>query len=114
MDRIWLWVYYNKIATYPIFYLLKGTIPQMLDCPASRIGRHCHFFCPVRQCQFSRCFLHTLHELLSKLLTGVHIGDHINIEAYYRGCKGDARSLDHSSHALELEQTDVAKCSCVG
>ena len=23
-DRIWLWVYYNKIPIYPIFYLLKG------------------------------------------------------------------------------------------
>ena len=24
MDRIWLWVYYNQIPIYPIFYLLKG------------------------------------------------------------------------------------------
>ena len=24
VDRIWLWVYYNKIHIYPIFYLLKG------------------------------------------------------------------------------------------
>ena len=24
VDRIWLWVYYNKIPMYPIFYLLKG------------------------------------------------------------------------------------------
>ena len=24
MDRIWLWVYCNKIPIYPIFYLLKG------------------------------------------------------------------------------------------
>ena len=24
VDRIWLWVYYNKIPLYPIFYLLKG------------------------------------------------------------------------------------------
>ena len=24
VDRIWLWVYYNKIPIYPIFYLLKG------------------------------------------------------------------------------------------
>ena len=26
VDRIWLWVYYNKIPLYPMFYLLKGTI----------------------------------------------------------------------------------------
>ena len=24
VDRIWLWVYYNKIPIYRIFYLLKG------------------------------------------------------------------------------------------
>ena len=24
VDRIWLWVYYNKIPIHPIFYLLKG------------------------------------------------------------------------------------------
>ena len=24
VDRIWLWVYYNKIPIYPIFYLLQG------------------------------------------------------------------------------------------
>ena len=24
VNGIWLWVYYNKIAVYPIFYLLKG------------------------------------------------------------------------------------------
>ena len=24
VDRMWLWVYYNKIPIYPIFYLLKG------------------------------------------------------------------------------------------
>ena len=24
VDRIWLWVYYNKIPLYPIFYLLEG------------------------------------------------------------------------------------------
>ena len=24
VDRIWLWVYFNKIPIYPIFYLLKG------------------------------------------------------------------------------------------
>ena len=24
VDRKWLWVYYNKIPNYPIFYLLKG------------------------------------------------------------------------------------------
>ena len=24
VDRIWLWVYHNKIPIYPIFYLLKG------------------------------------------------------------------------------------------
>ena len=24
MNRKWLWVYYNKILIYPIFYLLKG------------------------------------------------------------------------------------------
>ena len=24
VDRIWLWVYNNKIPMYPIFYLLKG------------------------------------------------------------------------------------------
>ena len=26
VDRIWLWIYYNKIPMYPILYLLKGTI----------------------------------------------------------------------------------------
>ena len=26
VDRIWLWVYHNKIPIYPIFFLLKGTI----------------------------------------------------------------------------------------
>ena len=26
-DRIWLWVYYNKIPIYPKFYLLKGDYP---------------------------------------------------------------------------------------
>ena len=25
VDRTWLWVYYNKIPRYPIFYLLKGS-----------------------------------------------------------------------------------------
>ena len=25
VDRIWLWVYCNKIPIYPIFYLLKET-----------------------------------------------------------------------------------------
>ena len=52
VDRIWLWVYYNKIPIYPIFYLLnkipiypifyllKGTIdtehlrPWSKDAPA--------------------------------------------------------------------------------
>ena len=24
VDRIWLWVHYEKIPIYPIFYLLKG------------------------------------------------------------------------------------------
>ena len=24
VDRIWLWVYHNKIPIYPIFYLLTG------------------------------------------------------------------------------------------
>ena len=24
VDRIWLWVYYNKIPLYPIFYLHSG------------------------------------------------------------------------------------------
>ena len=24
VDRVWLWVYYEKIPIYPIFYLLKG------------------------------------------------------------------------------------------
>ena len=24
VDRIWIWVSYNKIPIYPIFYLLKG------------------------------------------------------------------------------------------
>ena len=24
VDRMWLWVYQNKIPKYPIFYLLKG------------------------------------------------------------------------------------------
>ena len=24
VDRIWLWVYHNKVPTYPIFHLLKG------------------------------------------------------------------------------------------
>ena len=23
-DRIWLWVYFNNIPIYPVFYLLKG------------------------------------------------------------------------------------------
>ena len=23
VDRIWLWVYYNKMSIYPLFYLLK-------------------------------------------------------------------------------------------
>ena len=23
VDRIWLWVHYNKIPIYPVFYLLK-------------------------------------------------------------------------------------------
>ena len=23
-DRIWIWIYYNKIPIDPIFYLLKG------------------------------------------------------------------------------------------
>ena len=27
VDRMWLWVYYNKIPIYPIFYLLKGDYP---------------------------------------------------------------------------------------
>ena len=31
VDRIWLWVYYNKIPIYPIFYLLKG------DCRFARL-----------------------------------------------------------------------------
>ena len=26
VDRIWLWVYYNKTPIYPIFYLLKGAL----------------------------------------------------------------------------------------
>ena len=26
VDRIWLWVYYNKIPIYPMFYLLKGEL----------------------------------------------------------------------------------------
>ena len=30
VDRIWLWVYYNKIPIYPIFYLLKGTVGLMV------------------------------------------------------------------------------------
>ena len=24
VDRIWLWLYYNKIPIYPVFYLRKG------------------------------------------------------------------------------------------
>ena len=24
VDRIWLWVYHNKLPRYPTFYLLKG------------------------------------------------------------------------------------------
>ena len=31
VDRIWLWVYDNKIPIYPIFYLLKG------DCKPSTL-----------------------------------------------------------------------------
>ena len=30
VDRIWLWVYYNKILIYPIFYLHKGTMRAMV------------------------------------------------------------------------------------
>ena len=30
VDRIWLWVYYNKIPIYPIFYLLEGIIGSEL------------------------------------------------------------------------------------
>ena len=30
VDTIWLWIYYNRIPIYPIFYLLKGDcIPQL-------------------------------------------------------------------------------------
>ena len=30
VDKIWLWVYCNKIPIYPIFHLLKGTIGSYL------------------------------------------------------------------------------------
>ena len=29
VDRIWLWVYHNKIHIYPIVYLLKGDYNSM-------------------------------------------------------------------------------------
>ena len=29
VDRIWLWVQYNKIPIYPIFYLLTGDYNQI-------------------------------------------------------------------------------------
>ena len=32
---MWLWVYYNKIPMYPIFYLLKG------DCSLQSLGCSC-------------------------------------------------------------------------
>ena len=28
VDKIWLWIYYNKSPTYSIFYLLKGDNPK--------------------------------------------------------------------------------------
>ena len=36
VDRIWLWVYFNKIPIYPIFYLLKGDY-----IPILRSARQC-------------------------------------------------------------------------
>ena len=48
VDRVWLWVYSNKISIYPIFYLLKGDYrvpglalilsarPGKDDCPFTR------------------------------------------------------------------------------
>ena len=29
VDRIWLWVYYDEIPIYPIFYLLEGDYIQV-------------------------------------------------------------------------------------
>ena len=44
MDRIWLWVYYNKIPIYPIVHLLKGDSKLTLGFRVS----------PVRAVQDSR------------------------------------------------------------
>ena len=32
VDRIWLWVYYDKIPIYPMFYLPKGDYMLILGC----------------------------------------------------------------------------------
>ena len=42
VDRIWLWVYYNKISIYPIFYLLKGdyNISVRIVSPSERRLSH--------------------------------------------------------------------------
>ena len=42
VDRIWLWVYCNKIPIYPVFYLLKGDdigIGSMVDYYLPAPGR---------------------------------------------------------------------------
>ena len=40
VDRIWLWVYYNKIPIYSVFYLLKGDYRLALGaCATSKIVR---------------------------------------------------------------------------
>ena len=37
MDRIWFWVYYNKVRIYLIFYLLKGDY-SLLGCFLTSLG----------------------------------------------------------------------------
>ena len=36
VDRLWLWVYYNKVPIYPIFYLLKGGLYSLLATSRKR------------------------------------------------------------------------------
>ena len=50
VDRIWLWVYYNEIPIYPIFYLLKGHY----RAESSGAKAHCRSF-PRKA---SHCFRH--------------------------------------------------------
>ena len=38
VDRIWLWVYYNKIPIYPIFCLLQGDYIHLSIYLAVRLG----------------------------------------------------------------------------